>query len=225
MRNPSLYRTCGRALIVAAFLFAASALLAPISPEHTLSGLKPIVGGAWIGSAWLGMLGFALALAAVVGIYRHFAGGDQEGWAALGLGTFALGAVIMTLSHALLAIGQPSLVAAAGNLPGVEMEAAQVAFTAVLNSAYVLGGAFTWLAMLPLGIAMLRDRAWPRAVAWGAIVMFVVEEVAGALVQTGPVMRLFMILGFAYLVLLGNTLLRFARASAPAQQAEPAAAV
>ncbi len=220
MRSASLYRTCGSALMLGAFLWAASALLAPVSPEHTLSALKPLVGGAWVGSAWLGMLGSALALGGALGIYRHFAGSEQEGWAALGLATFALGVVVMAFCHALLAVGQPGLLAEAGNAPAADLESAQVAFTAVLNSAYLLGGAFTWLAMLPLGIAMLRDRAWPRLVAWGAIVMFLVEEVTGAVIQTGPVMRLFMVLACAYLVLVGNTLLRFGRGGVPTPQPE-----
>lgn len=226
MRSPSLYRICGGSLIAAALLFTISALLAPISPDHSLAALKPMVGGGWVGAAWLGILGFALALGALLGLYRHFAGSDQEGWAALMLGTFALGATLLVLCQALTGIGQPVLLAQAGTpADAATLEPAQKAFVAVITSAYVAGGALTWLTLVPMAVALIRESAWPRLVAWGALPVFVVEEASGMVFQTGPWMRLGTILGFAYLALLGSTFMRFGRTEAAAPHAAPVAGV
>ena len=226
MRSPSLYRICGGSLIAAALLFTISALLAPISPDHSLTALKPLVGGSWIGAAWLGILGFPLALGALLGLYRHFTGSDQEGWAAIMLGTFVLGATLLVLCQALTGIGQAMLLAQAGTPAEIAaLEPSQTALVAVITGAYVAGGALTWLTLVPMAVALIGDSAWPRLVAWGALPVFVVEEALGMAFQTGPWMRLGTILGFAYLALLGSTFMRFGRTAAAVPHAPSVAGV
>jgi hypothetical protein len=226
MRSPSLYRVCGNSLMAAGLLFAVALVLMPALRAPDLAAARSLVGAAWIVAAWLAGVGMVLTVAANIGIYRHFAGGPQEGWAVLALATALVGAILATFSFALNGAGQPALLQLAAAAPqGASLDPAQTALAAVASGGYAMGGVLLWLAGLPLGYAMLKDRAWPRFVAWTSLAIALVEEVAGfTLLHHHQLHRLVLLLGFAFLVYLGATFTRLGglATAAPLQGSEAA---
>lgn len=226
MRSASVYRVSGNSLMLAAVLWVVSLLLLPRGTANTVAEAFAHIGPLWITSALLGLLGFVLAIAGMVGFYRHFVGSEQEGWALLGTTTGVAGAILYSAAMAIAAVGLPFLLQMAQTAGQPPSEAAGAAMILTLSGLYAVGGTLMWLALIPYGLAMLRDAAWPRAVAWGAVVAGIVEPLGGIVLMRRELPWLLLsILGFAFLALLGNVMVRIPRVATPAPTPERAGAV
>ncbi len=206
-RSRSLYRICAVALIAAAILLALSLLTAGGVLPQDLPELRAAAGRAQVALLWLATLAPPLVAGALLAIARHFRGTSREGWALLAVATNAVGGTLLVLAFALGAVAAPALADAArgADVPGAGPSAlAPVALVAA--SARAVGGMLFWLSLLPLSVALARDRLWPRPLAWGAGVVAVAEVVLPpALPFAEPLVRL---AGCLYLALLGLAALR-----------------
>ena len=221
MRSASLYRVSGYSLIAAALLWTASFLLQPHGPTNTVADLVALVGPRWIAASLIGIVGSVLGIAGIMGMYRHFVGGDQEGWVLLALGAGVTGGVLVIAAMCFSGVALPISVAMAHGARLVTPEPAQAALAVSVSGLGIVGGTLLWLSLIPLGYGMLRDRVWPRTVAWGAIAIGVIEVIASFLfMRDEMVSLLFSIVGFAFLAMVGNTLARIPRAVAQAPQYE-----
>ncbi len=223
MRNAALYRMSGYCLILGALLSTAAMLLLPqggSSPAEVVARLGP----RWMGAGALLILANVLLIAGAIGIYRHFVGGEQEGWALLAVVAYATGAVTEIGGMALGTLGLSGLhqmVLTTGAL--ATGQPAEGALISGMWALAAVGSTLGWLSLVPLGVAMLRDGVWSKFVAWGAIPFGVVEAVGGFLVTSNHLAALMLlILGFAYVALLGNVVIRIPRAApvGPAPAAE-----
>ncbi len=224
MRSASLYRASGNCLMYAGLLWAIGIVLMPRGPMATLGDLRILAGPAWIASALLMILGVALGLSGMLGLYRHFAGGEQEGWALLFLGTAMLGMVLSVVANAVSGIGIPVLLQlASGAADPATLEPAAAGLVTFLAAVYNVDNLLNGLAFVPLGVAMLRDHTWPRWLAWGCLVYALVVVVAPfALIPrdtmtapgTSTPFRLTLLLGFAFVVVLGAMVARLGRVPA-----------
>ncbi len=222
MRSASLYRISGNSFVVAAVLWTISILLLPGAPAKTVAETMTRVGPLWITSGVLGIVGTVVAIVGTIGLYRHFAGGEQEGWVLLGAVTCVTGALLMVAAMVLAGVGMPIALDMAQTARLTTPEPAEAALLLSMSGFAVVGGTLMWLGLVPLGAGMLRDPVWPRAMAWGAVATGIVEAIAGfALMNVNVLQMIVTILGFAYLALLGNFLARLPRhaaAAAPAEQ-------
>ncbi len=213
MRSASLYRVSGNSLIVAALLWALSLLLLPKGPTNTIAEAMARVGPAWIISGVLMTLGCIAGMVGMVGLYRHFTGSDREGWVLLGAAAGVSGALLAMASMAIAAVGLPIALRMVQDATLATPEPAEAALLLAVSSLYILGGTLMWLGLLPFGYGMLGDRLWSRPIAWGAIVIGVVEAIGGFVLMTSDLpLVLLMIVGFAFLAVLGNALARSPRA-------------
>lgn len=218
MRSALVYRVSGNSLMYAALLWAIGIVLMPRFPARTWAQVTAAVGPAWVAVGLLLVAGCVLGIVAMVGLYRHFAGGEQEGWALIGVTCGVLGMIVTAIAAVLSGIGQPVLVRFACAAPQPSsLESAHVALKSAALALWVVGGALNWLALLPFSLAMLSDRAWSRAIAWSTMTCAVVETLAPPLLLGQPaIVRLVMLLGFAYLVVLGSVMARMGRVATPA---------
>ncbi len=223
MRSASLYRMSGYCLILGALLSTVAMLLLPqggSSPAEVVARLGP----RWMSAGALLILGNVLLIAGAIGIYRHFVGGEQEGWALLAAVACATGLITESGGMAIGTLGLSGLhqmVLTTGAL--ATGQPAEGALISGMGALAAVGGTLGWLALVPLGVAMRRDVVWSKFVARGAIAFGVVEAVGGFLVTSNRLAALMlMILGFAYVALLGNAVIRIPRAApvSPARTAE-----
>ncbi len=227
MRNPSLYRVCGNALAASAVLFVLGVFLATPYALQTAGEVKaaftPLATVGWA----LDALAVVLAFTGVLGLVRHFSGGPGEGWATMGLAVFALGAVSLFLVFTWNALGERmvALMAASPDAPTAALDGAQMA-TFVMRRPLMIAGACTvWLSLLPLGIAMRGDAAFPRFASGATIAVGVIELAAILLLRYQVIVfAAITILGWIFLALLGVTSARLGRkAPAAVAPSEPVA--
>jgi hypothetical protein len=224
MRSLSLYRMSGQCLMYAGLLWAVSLVIEPPGPAATLAEVTSRLGVRWTVSGLLGILAVVLATVAIIGVYRHFQDGEQEGWALVSLSANVAALVAGLVGGIFWTLGLPMLVSFANGAPEpATYEPARAAILAVTIGAHTVSSALLWLSLLPLTIAMLRDRVWPRAIAWSALVCGIVEA-GGPFVLRGntTARHLLMLLGFAFLVVLGGTIARLGRAPKEVATAPPA---
>jgi len=218
MRSASLYRMSGYSLILAALFWAIAVAMLPVGRANTVAELIQGIGPSSISAGLLGVVGCVLGIVAMIGIYRHFVGSEQEGWALLGAAAGVTGAIVNVAGMTIAAVGQPVLRGMANAAAqAATFEPAHAALWMATGSMLIVGGTLMWLGLIPLGRAMLRDPVWPRVVAWGAVVTGIVEAIGGFLLAgLGALPTLLAILGFAFLAWLGNTITRVPRFAAPA---------
>lgn len=226
MARASLYRFGGYSLVIAALLWAIGQAIIPRGPVMNIAQVAPKIGVAWIVGGTFGLIACALCITFIVAFYRHFVGAEGEGWAALSVGVGAVGAVVSGTGNALAILAQPILLQVANSSPPVAaFDPVQAGLASTFLSAQLAGGTLMWLSLLPIGMAMLRDTAWSRAVTWGAFAAGVVLSVGPFLVLSQyTLVRLLEILGMVYLALLGNAFARIPRASRT-REPEPTAAI
>ncbi len=222
MRSASLYRVSGNSLIVGALLWALSFLLQPRGQANTVAEVMAKVGPLWITASLIGIVGTVIAAAGIIGLYRHFVGGDQEGWVLLATAAALIGSVMVVAAMALAGVAAPIALRLANTAMLPAPEPAEAALILSVNGLGIVGGTLLWLSLIPLGYGMLHDAVWPRTVAWGAIAMGIIEVIASFIFMRDEMVSLiFSIVGFAFLALVGNTLARIPRAlamPAPAEQ-------
>lgn len=220
MRRATLYRMSGNSLMISAVLYALAMVLLPRARASTIAEATSIVGAGWIAAGVLAILAAVLSLTAMIGVYRHFMDTEHEPWALLALGVAICGTVLSALAGALLALGQPLLLATAGGAASGTYDPGQAALAAITASSFVLSGTLMWLSLLAFGVAMLGDPVWPRWIVRGAAFVGAVEAIIPFVLMGQPMLsRLVAILGFAYIVFLGNAITRIPKtAAAPAQQ-------
>lgn len=225
MRRASLYRMSGNSLMLSGLLFALAVILLPRARTTSIAEVLPMVGAAWVAAGVLAILGAVLSMAAMIGVYRHFMDTEQEPWALLALGASICGTALGVLSGGLVALGQPLMLAAAGAATSpAAYDPGQAAFATVFATTFVISGTVMWLSLIALGVAMLHDPVWPRWIVRGAALVGAVEVLAPfALMGQPMVSRLVTVLGFAYLVFLGNAITRIPRTGAVKAATPPAA--
>lgn len=204
--NRSLYQIGGLGLIGGALALAVGSFVHPVAPDAAATGSEAA-------AHWLFAIGLVLLLTAIITLSRHFSGGDGEGMAILAL--------------ALAIIGYGGLVASWGvemaalaSTDGAEPLLAGV--TALVEMTRVLA----WLSLVPLGLAMLRDPAWPAALAWTGAGLGVAMAAAEFFTEYA-VLRIAFLAGFVWLAVAGWKFMAMARReptpSAPApRQGVPA---
>lgn len=221
MRSASLYHISGNSLVASALLWVISTLVLPHGSANTVADVMARVGSAWIISGLLAIVGSVLVIVAIIGIYRHFVGSDQEGMALLGATCGGTGALLMMACMAIASASIPIMngMAQAGTLAAPEP--GEAALILAMTGLAVVGGTLLWLSLIPFGFAMLRDAAWPRAIAWSAVGMGVLEAICGFLFMRNHLAQMLIsILGFALLAVIGNALARIPRSWAtPVEQA------
>ncbi len=204
-RSRSLYRVCGGALIAAGILLALT-VLATALPQPA-SGARAVARIGHTVLLWLGTLAPPLVAGALLAIARHYRGTSREGWVLLAVAANVVGGTLLVLTFALAAVAAPTLpdllrapdASAAGALGLTPL-------VLLVAAARAAGGTLFWLSLLPLSIALARDRLWPRPVSWGAGVVAIVEvAVPPAVPAAEPPVRL---AGCLYLALLGLAALR-----------------
>ena len=217
MRSDSLYRTSGSCLMYAALLWAISAVLTPRGSMSTIAEVAPQAGLAWVIAAALSVAASILGLAAMLGMYRHFADTPQEGRAVLFLGCGLLGMTTTVVVSALSGIGEPLIVGLANGVPTpASFDPGQAALVSAVGALYLVGFGLNWLALVPLALAMLADKVWPRVIVWCTLACGVVELVgAFTLIRHHTLPRLLALVGFAYLVVLGAVIARLGRKAEP----------
>jgi hypothetical protein len=204
----------------AALLWAISAVLTPRGSMSTIADVTPQAGPAWAIAAVLSVMAAILGLAAMLGIYRHFADTAQEAWARVFLACGLIGMTTLVVLSALSGVAEPFLIGLAGSTATpASFDPGQGALVSAIGALYVVGFSLNWLALVPLALAMLPDRSWPRSIAWGTLACGIVELVGSfVLLRHHTLPRLLALLGFAFLVLLGATIVRLA---GPAEAAAP----
>ena len=209
-RSRSLYRVCGGALIAAGLLFALSLLAGGGSFPQDLPELRSAAAPGRVALLWLAVAAPALVAGALLAIARQYRGTSNEAWVLLALAMNLIGGSLLTLAFALGAVGAPAALAATRALdPGAASALALTPVALVATSASAVGGMLSWLSLLPLSVALTRDRLWPRAAAWGAGIVAIAEVVAApALRGHGAAEPLLRLAGYGYLVLLGLSCLR-----------------
>ncbi len=224
MRSASLYRMSGQCLMYAGLLWAISMVVEPPGPAATFADVTARLGAQWTVSGLLGILAAVLALVALIGVFRHFQDGEQEPWALVGLSAGVAALLAGLVGGMIWTVGVPVVVGYANG--AAAYEPARAAVLAVTNGVRTISFALLWLALVPLSIAMLRDRVWPRAIAWGTLAFGIVEA-AGPYVLANftPARHTLALLGFAFLVVLGAAIARLGRVPVAAPAADARAAV
>ena len=127
------------------------------------------------------IIGFWGLLVGAVGVYRSLPTGTAAAWARLGFYGF-LGAT--TVGTASLATGLAATSAAvdwvsAGSTTGSTEYAIAAGLDAITNSMFDVMIVGYWLALLVLGIAIVRSDTYPRWLGWGVLLLSAVVVAVG----------------------------------------------
>ncbi len=217
MRDASLYRVGGNALLIGAVFFGLALLLHAPQPMD-LATYSALSMGPWMAAHWLFAVGTVLTAGGLVALTRHLGNTEGEGWAVLGMGANIVTAGLY------VAIVAPELagftILGQMNADGTNI-AAQHAYTAInlnLLSLIHVAGPLFWFGIGCYSLAMLRDAAWPRWFAQAGIAVAVVEILAGfVLAENWTAFRLVFVVGGIWIALAGNTFARMSRATTPAR--------
>ena len=210
-RSRSLYRVSGGALIAAAALFTLSLLTGGGTLPPGLPGLRAASSGLQVTLLWLCAPAPTLAAGGVLGITRHYRGTSKEGWVLLAFTVAVVGSALLTLTFALGMVAGPAL-AGAAQVDAGAARAALAPLSILSRSASTVGGVLFWLSLLPLSVALTRDRLWPHVTAWGAAPVGVVEAAGPSALVAYPTAAVAVrLLGCAYLALLGVSALGMVR--------------
>jgi len=212
MRNASLYRVGGTALLVGAIGdIVAVAIHAP-QPQD-LATYASLGQGMWMASHWLFIVSNTLLVGGLFALARHLFSTKNEGWAILG------GGAVLTTGALFAAVVAPEVLAFPALAHSSDPAAAQ-SYTAVnlnLMSLMHVSIPVFWGGIACLAIAMAGDSAFKRTVAQAGMALAVVEIVVPftAMAENWTVFRLIFAIGFAWLAFVGLAL-RNVKSAVPA---------
>ncbi|MGH7530159.1 MAG: hypothetical protein ACREMN_07230 [Gemmatimonadales bacterium] len=209
MRNPSLYRIGGAALVAGAVLNAAGVLLHAPQPLNLAAYAAAAASGGWMASHWFLALGATLVVAGLFALTRHLFTTRAEGWAVLGFAATAVTGALFVAVVAPEIAAFPALLQAAGAGSEVAAEHAYLAVNSTLMGLMHVAAPIFWAGTVCYGLALLADAAFPRWLAQAGIAVGVVEIGSFLFVtQNWTVLRLVLLAGFVWLGLVGNSLAR-----------------
>ncbi len=204
MRNPSLYRIGGSALVIGAVLFAVGVALHAPQPAD-LAAYVTTSQGPWMASHWFLAVSQVFLVAGALGLARHLFGTNGDGWAMLGLGgSIVTGALFV-------AVVAPEIGAFPMLAQGTDAGAqhAYQAINANLMSMVNVGIPLFWLGFGSFAMAMTQDSTFPRWLGQTGIAMAVIQIVAHFMnIPNWTVARLIFILGAAWIAYTGYMLSR-----------------
>lgn len=212
MRNASLYRVGGAALLAGAVLNAVAILLHSPQPLD-LAAFAALPQGRWLFSHWLFVIGNTLLTGGLFAVARHLFATKNEGLAVLGF------AAVVMASALFIAVVAPEIMAfpalAQSGDPG-----APHAFLAVnLHLMSLMHAAIPvfWAGIACLAVAMLGDQAFPRTFAQAGVAIALLEIIAPftPLGENWMLFRIIFVVGFAWLAIAGH-LLRSVKSAVPA---------
>ena len=220
MRNPTLYRVGGNALVAGSLLLVVTMFLHPASGDGGYDTLSSLGMGRLQVIHLLMFVGVFLLFGGWLAVLRHFLAGENEGLATLAFAGGILAMCGMGLSKGLESIG-PWLVA--GDLDAVP-ESAYVAMGVVEAVFYLTGLIMAWVSAALVSVAMLRDSAWPRLLATTGLVVSVASIAVPPIINQAMVSMFIMLAGMVWLAVVGAMFARM-RQPAPVEQAMEEAAV
>ena len=212
MRNASLYRVGGTALLAGAVLDAVAVFLHSAQPLD-LASFAALAQGQWLFSHWLFVIGNTLLTGGLFAVARHLFATKNEGLSVVGF------AAVVTASALFIAVVAPEIVAFPALAQSADPGAPQ-AFLAVnlyLMSLMHVAIPVFWGGIACLAVAMLGDQAFPRTFAQAGVAIALLEIIV-PFTPLGENWMLFKIVfgvGFAWLAIAGN-MLRSVKAAVPA---------
>lgn len=203
MRNPSLYRIGGSALVIGAVLDGVALLIHPPQPMD-LTAFAALPHGQWVAAHWLFSVGTVFLVAGLLALARHLFGTNGDGWATIGFGaTIVTGALFV-------AIVAPEIVGFSALAQSGADAGAQHAYNAInlnLMSLVHVAGPLFWLGGACFGLAMMNDGAFPRWLGQLGAALGVVEIASNWLLANSWLgFRVVFLAGFVWLAYTGYTL-------------------
>ena len=203
MRNASLYRVGGTALLIGAIGDIGSVAIHAPQPQD-LATYASLGQGMWMASHWLFIVSNTLLVGGLFALARHLFSTKNEGWAILG------SAAVLTTGALFAGVVAPEVLAFPVLAQSADPAAAQ-SYTAVnlnLMSLMHVSLPIFWGGVACLAVAMAGDSAFKRGVAQAGMALAVVEIVVPftPMGENWTVFRLILAIGFAWLAVVGLSL-------------------
>lgn len=204
MRNQSLYRIGGSALVAGSVMFAIGVALHAPQPQD-LAAFATMARGPWVASHWFLALSQLFLVAGALGLARHLFGTNGDGWAMVGLaGALVTGALFV-------AVVAPEIAAFPMLVQGADA-GAQHAYTVInanLMSIVNVAVPLFWLGFGAFAIAMLTDATFPRWLSQAGIAIAAIQIATHFMnIPNWTLSRFIFIVGAAWIAYTGYTLAR-----------------
>lgn len=211
MRNDSLYRLGGYALVVGSIASGLALLLHAPQPAD-LGAFSALGMGKWMAAHWMFAIASVLMAGGFTALARHMARTPGEGWSVLGLACALVTSAVFVVIVAPEIVGFDALrsmnAGAGGNV------GAQHAYTAInlnLMSLVHVSLPLFWGGVGCYALAMTKDAMWPKWVGLAGLAIAVIEIVANwAVGENFLAFQLVVGVGYLYLAYAGFLFSRMA---------------
>lgn len=210
MRNPTLYRVGGNALVAGSVLLVVGMVMHPATGEARYEDLATPGLGLLELSHYVIFLGVFLLFTGWFSVLRHFLSGENEGIGTLAYGTGIIALSAMGISKGMESIG-PLLVSAHLDMVSESAYQALVAVEAVL---YTTGVVMAWVSAALASVGILRDSAWPRAMGLTGLVVSIASLVLPPLVGESVLSVVVTLVGLIWLAVVGVVYARIGKTAA-----------
>src|SRR4030095_4033668 len=143
MRNDSLYRLGGSALLLGAIVFGVAIMIHAPQPAD-LAAFSTLPRGMWMSSHWLRAIGTVLMAGGFTAFARHMARTEGEGWSVLGLATILVTSALFVVIVAPEVAGFDTLRAMNTASDNVGAQHAYIAINLNLMSLVHMTGPLFW---------------------------------------------------------------------------------
>jgi hypothetical protein len=210
MRHPSsLYRVGGSAIITGAVLMVAAVALRTDLPE-TLQAVADKPTAVWSFAFWCMAIGSLALLGGWIALDRHFHHSQVEGWTAVGLAGFIIGASGTALMAALNAEALPGLIDVylQGGSSEVSAETSYVAMYGTVRAIELISWTFLWVGTALSSVSIAEDAAWASWLGYCGIAVGLVEIASLLLPEESFTHDVFAMVGFVWLGVVGYIFMR-----------------